>query len=331
MYYNESDTLITNSPSDKNDLILMDRAIARSYAPSGYGWLDDASLQVRTKLDAGRLNNLVGRYELLNVVHRYEPLQCSHGHLFDPGETECPDCQDPATNASLSGLIRYRVLKQPQEPLFDPTTARGPFHVFISYRHGETKRLAADLYYAFTARNMNVFLDNSIIPPGADFEKVFLPAASETAHLIFLASSTYFDSTYCKAELAHALRSAKNVIPVPIGGYFHPPNDMPWLNQMNTGPLIGDGHGLSKDLEDFLLPIVGQSPAPPNYNHRLNACIYLLQQMGRNDLLSRFATSNWLSDIINQGTGPANWMVSIRQEVGNNTTRLNELCSALAP
>src|SRR5262249_12736355 len=142
---------------------------------------------------------------------------------------------------------------------------------------------------------------------------------------------TYFDSTYCKAELAHALRMARNVLPVPVGGGFQPPNDMPWLNQMNPSPIVGGGQGLSKELEDYLLPIVTQSTAPMNYNHRLDACIYLLQQMGRNELLSRFATSNWLSDIINQGTGPANWMVSIRQEIGNNATRLNELCSALAP
>ncbi len=331
MYYSESDNLITSSPSDRNDIVLMDRAIARSYAPSGRGWLDDAAFQIRTGLDARRLAGLIRRYERLNVVDRHEPSECPHGHIFDPGATECPDCHEPASNARLSGLTRYWVLKQPQEPLFDPTTARRPFNVFISYRHGETGQLAADLYYGLVSRNLNVFLDSSIIPPGVSFERIFLPVASDTSHFVFLASDSYFDSTYCKAELAHALRTARNVIPVPIGGNFHPPNDMPWLNQMNPCLIIGDGQCLSKELEDYLLPVVTQNPAPTNCDHRLNACIYLLQQMGRNELLSRFATSNWLSDIINQGTGPQHWIVAIRQEVGNNTTRLNELCSTLAP
>ena len=271
MYYSESDILITNTSSDKNDLLLMDRAIARSYGASGHGWLDNAVLEIRTKLDAGRVNNLIRRYERLNVVSRFEPLECSNGHTFEPDESECPDCQASAIDAIPSGLIRYRVLKQPQEPLFDLGIAKGPFQVFISYRHGDTKHLAADTYYALKARNLNVFLDSGLISPGADFEKVFLPAASETPHFLSLISPTYFDSDYCKAELAHALRSAKNVIPVLVGGNFTSPNDMPWLNKINPSPVTGNGQGLSRELEDFLLPIVQQSPAPANYNHRLDA------------------------------------------------------------
>lgn len=331
MYYSESETLITKSPSDKGDIIQIDRAIAHAYAPGGHGWTDDAFLLPQINLTTSRLHHTITRYASQGVVETYYPLECSHGHIFDANEKACPDCQEPANMATSSGLSRYRILKQPKVPAFYPMSVQQSYDIFLSYRHLETERLASDLYYAFKARNFNVFLDAVNIPTGNDFESVYLPAASNSPHFIFLASATYFNSENCKMELAHALRTAKNVIPVSIGSKLTPPYDMPWINKMSPCRIIGDGQGLSRDLEDFLRPIVEQSPAPVNYKHRLDACIYLFEKMPLDQKLSCLATSDWLASIMKLGTGPADWTIAIRQGSSSSPTRLDELCSALAP
>lgn len=331
MYYSESEALITNSPLDKNDLILMDRAIARSYTPDGFGWLDDGIVQQRTKIDAARLTGLMRRYRTKRVVENFDPLECPNGHLFDPDETECPECKEVAANATPSGLTRYWVKKPPQKPLFDPLTAHGPFGVMISYRCNETERLAAELYYSLKQRGIHAFVDGGDIAPSVDFEKVFLPVASETPHLIALISRGYFGSDYCEKEIAHALRCGRHVLLVPVGIPFNAPRNMAWLVNVNPLHIMGSSDGLSPELENHLISqISGPVPSLAISDHRLDACRFLLAKLSFTDLAQLLTTFGLLGDLPNT-LDNGQRIQALLQNVGTNETRIRMLCAALAP
>jgi len=331
MFFAESNNLINNAPADEQDVIKMDRAIARVYAPTLAGWVDEALLLRWTNLPLSRLQNLIRRFEQQMIVQRYKPVQCICGFVYDPEDSICPDCGTTINQATFVQENRFRVIRQPNKPTFDPATAKEPFDVFLSYRHGEAAQLGADLYYALLAKGLRVFLDDGNIPPGVSFEKVFLGAASKTPHFVCLASPFYFNSTYCKTELAHALREGRNLIPVPVDGSWTPPNDMPWLTRVHTANVGGSGQGLSTNLETYLLTQVQQKSPPINHDFHLEACVYLLEQLGDTELTRLIARLTWLRRIAIKGMSTDDLTLAIQREIGNNTTHLQELCTALAP
>jgi len=335
MYYSVSDRLISRHPGDQNDLIAMDRAIARSYASDGHAWIDDGILTLRTGLPRARVRSLARRYVNGAILESYTPVQCPLPceELYDPLEETCPACDKPATDANPTSQERYRVISQPSEPVFDPSTASGPFTVFISYRHGDTTRLAADLYYSLTKHGIRVFLDDGHIPLGVNFERVFLPAASETPFFISLVSPRYFESDYCKREIAHALRAARSVILAEVGTRLSNviPVEMPWLARLNPSPKKGNSEGLSGELEEFLLSQVKRrSEAPRVYDFQLDACRFLLSRLGPVPLTRLINSLGWL-DRINTHASLDEQVQSVIREVQTDTTKLLELSAALRP
>ncbi len=333
MYYSTSAKLISSYPGDQRDLIAMDRAIARSYVRGGSGWLDDGVLALRTGLPRARVNNLARRYVRQAVLEMYTPVQCPPPceEIYDPAEDQCPECHTPSSEASPNPQERYRVIGQPSQPMFDPETATGSFQAFISYRHNQASQLATDLYYALSALGVRVFLDSGQLPPGVDAERVFYRVASEAPYFLCLASARYFDSEYCKREIAHAFRSAQNVLLIDTGMSSYP-RDMPWLSaRPNQVPIKGDGAGLSAELEGYLVRQVTQQPTARSiHDFRSDACAFLLAKLGTGDLISVVNSLSWLRRI-NINTNLDIVVKLILDEIGIDTTRLQELCAALGP
>ncbi len=215
--------------------------------------------------------------------------------------------------------------------VFNPNQATEPYDIFLSYRHGEADQLTKDLYDTLRAVGQRVFLDNSEIPPGVSFENVFLPAASQATHFICLATHSYFNSDYCRREVAHSLRAGRNFIPVPVDGNWPEVKSMPWLVRIHKADVRGSGQGLSENLKSYLLAQIQQSPAPRNHEFHVDACIYLLQELGETEKTRIINRLDWLRNIPNRGMSSEDMISAIQREVGGNTTRIQELCTALAP
>lgn len=335
MYYSASKALINNHPGDQNDLIAMDRAIARAYACSGRAWLDDGILTLRTGLSRSRVKNLAQRYVRKRILEAYTPVECAPpcGEVYEPTEEQCPACGLPISEATPSTTERYRVAGKPTTPLFDPVNAVGPFTAFISYRHGDTAQLASDLYFALTARGVRVFLDSGHIPLGVDFERVFLGAASEASYFLALVGPKYFDSHYCKREIAHALRSARNVVLIEVGSRLSSiiPGDMPWLARLNPSSIKGNTDGLSRELETLVVDQVTRKPvAPPVHDFQLDACSFLLSRLGSGQLTQVINRLRWLNRI-NTRADLDEQVQSVLREAQSDTTKVRELCAALRP
>src|SRR5205085_12066160 len=156
--------------------------------------------------------------------------------------------------------ICYRVTLQPQRPAFNPTAQPDIPTVFISYRHDDSAILAADIYYSLLAEGHSVFLDDGNIPAGANADQLFLRAASHANYFIALVSSHYYESEFCKREIAHAARNMRRLIRINIPPIPPAPNDMPWINSPNWNSVQGDANGLTPALEQSLLSAVRIRP-----------------------------------------------------------------------
>lgn len=176
-------------------------------------------------------------------------------------------------------------------------------------------------------------MDNGQIPNGLNFERIFTQAASTTKRLIVLASPSYFESPYCKLEIAHALRGGNQVILVQVGTRFANiiPADMPWLTTLNPAQVDGAAAGLTPQFDDYIKKQVNPAVPPhSDYAFRLNACTYLLERLGDADLQQVINRNDWLLRS-NMSGGLDSIIQVIRREAGANSTRIQQLCTSLRP
>lgn len=329
MYFDESLTLTTKSPLDTNAIKLLDRELAHTYAPGGQGFADTALLQHKTQLAQTDILRLLTEYEVASVVVSYAQIECTCGEKYDPAEANCPDCGLDISAATPTGITCHRVVKQPNSPAYDPQNQPAITNIFISYRHADSSRLAADIYYSLRADGHSIFLDNGNIAPGADAERVFLRAASQADYFIALVSNHYFESPYCKKEIAHATRQRKRLLRVNLPPIQPAPNDMPWIDGPNWLRDKGSADGLSPQLEQALLSAISIQSTPNSIaDLRIEACQFLMDQLSRNELETLWNRLSWMRDLSPNGS-KANMIRLILEEATG--AKLDTLCNALAP
>ena len=328
MYYAESSNLISSNILDKAALEVLDREIAHVYADGGKGNIEMSLLIHKSGVNATDLARLMSLYETAGVVRGYQSVSCPCGQHYDPGDGKCLICGDPLSAATANGETVYNVLVQPEEPAYDPNAQPAHPKVFISYRRGDAKKLATDIYYFLKARGVPIFLDNGEIPVGANAEQVFLRVASEAEYFIVLVSEHYFESEYCKKEIAHSARSRRRVIRVNIPPVPTAPADMPWVNTPNWNPRNGNGSGLDSALQTSLLSAIQTPTTAPNADLRQEACIFLMEQLSFSEIDVLWNRLQWMANILPANSKPQR-IGQIRQEI--TASRVQDLCNALAP
>ena len=329
MYYKESLKLIEDHSADKNEFKILDRELAHAYAPDRHGYAELPFLCHSTRLSRTVVENLLGYYESAGAVSRYVKVSCPCGSEYDPSEGTCVDCGRPVTDASPDGETCYRISMQPLSPVYDPEAQPVAPKVFISYRHADCSVLAADIYYSLLADGHSVFLDDGSIAVGADSEKVYLNAASKAEYFIALISENYFQSDFCKKEIAHAARCRQRLVRVNIPPSPAAPNDMPWIDSPNWSRQQGQPNGLDSALEETLLSVIQIKPSTDTIaDLRKEACQFLMEQLSFGELDTLWNRLPWMSDF-RPGDSKSQNIGKILQEA--TSQRLPILCNALAP
>jgi hypothetical protein len=329
MYYEESTQLIESNPFDKGLIIVLDREVAHAYAPGGGGFTELPLLVQTASAPYESVERLMAEYERLGVVESYQQVECPCGERYDGREPACPECSSEVANARETGVTRYAVKKQPKEPAFDPDSQPKTPDVFISYRHADAETLATDIYYSLRDEGLEVFLDRGEIAVGADPAQVYLRAASAARFFIVLVSDTYFDSPFCRKEIAHAARMRRRLIRVNLSPDVpNAPPQMPWLGRPNWLNQEGDGNRFTPALDSALKAAV-RTPSGANVaDLRLQACVYLMQQLSRNEIDTVWNSLSWMFEF-DKKSSKEEKIEQIMQQV--TTERLQELCDALAP
>jgi hypothetical protein len=329
MYFDESSKLIKDNLQDKDLIRSLDRELARSFAPGGTGFIEQSLLAHRTGASFADVERLMSLYKAAGVVSSFNKVVCPNGHSYRPDEGECPECGCGLSETTPTNEKGYAILKQPQMPAFDPNMAGHEPDVFISYRTGDSAKLAADIYYSLLAEGYQVFLDAGEIPPGADAEKQFLTAASNAGNFITLVSQNYFASDFCKKEIAHAARCRRRLIRVNVPPVPSAPGDMTWIDDPSWLRQQGDASGLSAELEEALLNAV-RTPASSATiaDNRYGACQFLLEQMTFVDLYALWNRLEWMKRIKPENSTPEMIMQILQN---TRASELDVLCKALSP
>ena len=84
--------------------------------------------------------------------------------------------------------------------------------VFVSYRRGEAREAALQLFDAFSARLFDVFLDTHGIPPAEDFQTMLWHRLCDSDVLIMLDTPGYFEGRWTSAEFGRALAKGISVL-----------------------------------------------------------------------------------------------------------------------
>jgi len=201
--------------------------------------------------------------------------------------------------------------------------------VFISYRHADCEVLVADIYYALLADGQSVFLDDGQIPVGADAEQTYLRAASHAEYFIALVSNNYFQSDFCKKEIAHAARCRRRLIRVNTPPIPSVPNDMPWIDSPNWNRQQGNASGLDPALEEALLAAVQlPSSVVTIADLRKEACQFLMDQLSLGEVERLWNRLPWMTDFSPGNAKHQNIGLILREATAQ---RLPVLCNALAP
>lgn len=326
MYYSESETLTKRRPEQRGEIEILDRELARAYAPGGRGRTEYSLLRRRTGLSSSELDVLLRGYE--GVISIFRPLRCECGETFDPDESLCPHCHEPEAERTASEQV-VRVDQQPREPAFDPEQQPHDPEVFLSYRRAEASRLASDIYYMLKGQGRRVFLDRGEIAPGARPSEMFLRAAATAPYFVALVSPTYFDSAACKLELAHALRGRRRVIYIRFADAPEANREMPWLADLQQISLMNPHDGLSPAFQPALRDALSVQPNAPLGDYRREACRFLLGQMSRNELVDLIGRLPWM-----RGTSLIGLQLpDVRNLINDETSELDlsTLCRALEP
>jgi len=172
-----------------------------------------------------------------------------------------------------------------------------------------------------------MFLDQGDIPVGAPPEVVYLRAASIAKYFISLVSTNYFDSPYCRKEIAHAARSGARIIRVNVPPIPAAPNDMAWIDTPNWNPQTGSPNGLDMVLELSLHAAVRIPASASNIDVRKDACGYLMEQLDQTGLLQLWNRLGYMDRV-----NPSDHMDENIRRILQATTqaRVHTLCTALA-
>lgn len=84
--------------------------------------------------------------------------------------------------------------------------------VFLSYRRGEARDAALQLFEALSARLFDVFLDTHKIGIAEDFQAMLWHNLCDSDVLVMLDTPTYFDSRWTSAEFGRALAKGVSVL-----------------------------------------------------------------------------------------------------------------------
>ena len=84
--------------------------------------------------------------------------------------------------------------------------------VFVSYRRGDARQAALQLFDAFSSRLFDVFLDTHGIAPGEDFQAVLWHRLCDSDVLVMLDTPNYFESRWTSAEFGRALAKGISVL-----------------------------------------------------------------------------------------------------------------------
>lgn len=328
MYYEESLSLISSNPLDKNSIESLDRVIAQTYSVGGKGNIELTLLTRRANLEVGQVRNLMLLFERAGVVQSYKSVMCLCNSDYDPADGKCGYCDRSIQDAMPSGLTVYNILKQPKKPTYDPLNQPLNPEVFISYRRDDTEQLATDIYYLVKNRGIPVFLDSGEIPVGSSAERVFLKAASDARYFISLISEHYFESNYCKKEFAHSARSARRIIRVNIDPVPTAPPDMSWVDAPNWITHKGKSDGIDPQLVVSILSAIQTPISAPKADLRIEACTFLMEQLSIGEMTTLWNRLNWMSSFLPLNS-KAQMIQQIKQEV--TSSRLADLCNALAP
>lgn len=86
--------------------------------------------------------------------------------------------------------------------------------VFVSYRRGEAREAALQLFDALSARLFDVFLDTHGIPPAEDFQTMLWHRLCDSDVLLMLDTPGYFESRWTSAEFGRALAKGISILRV---------------------------------------------------------------------------------------------------------------------
>lgn len=86
--------------------------------------------------------------------------------------------------------------------------------VFVSYRRGEAREAALQLFDALSVRLFDVFLDTHGIPPAEDFQTMLWHRLCDSDVLVMLDTPGYFESRWTSAEFGRALAKGISVLRV---------------------------------------------------------------------------------------------------------------------
>ncbi|HBO1290829.1 toll/interleukin-1 receptor domain-containing protein [Pseudomonas aeruginosa] len=86
--------------------------------------------------------------------------------------------------------------------------------VFVSYRRGEAREAALQLFDSLSARLFDVFLDTHGIPPAEDFQTMLWHRLCDSDVLLMLDTPGYFESRWTSAEFGRALAKGISVLRV---------------------------------------------------------------------------------------------------------------------
>ncbi len=86
--------------------------------------------------------------------------------------------------------------------------------VFVSYRRGDAREAALQLFDALSARIFDVFLDTHGIPPAEDFQTMLWHRLCDSDVLVMLDTPGYFESRWTSAEFGRALAKGISVLRV---------------------------------------------------------------------------------------------------------------------
>jgi hypothetical protein len=84
--------------------------------------------------------------------------------------------------------------------------------VFVSYRRGDARQAALQLFDAFSSRLFDVFLDTHGIAPGEDFQVVLWHRLCDSDVLVMLDTPNYFEGRWTSAEFGRALAKGISVL-----------------------------------------------------------------------------------------------------------------------
>jgi hypothetical protein len=87
--------------------------------------------------------------------------------------------------------------------------------IFVSYRRGEAREAALQLFDELSSRLFEVFLDTHGIPPAEDFQAMLWHRLCDSDVLVMLDTPGYFESRWTNAEFGRAL--AKGICVLRIG------------------------------------------------------------------------------------------------------------------